>query len=424
MMGAGLGCSSLYKLNPFINTFGGNKKQGLPPSVGLDAWSDRAKSFSIGTNRNKLFFMNQLGGVGAGRSMFNVNYTHKDGVRYPSYPKSSEIDISSIIINGTTRYYAVFNLNNISINNKALLCFPAGAIDIIEFCQETQLNNTDNCTIVFLGQRSYNSYTFQNAFPWLYRFNNNNDVLFVDSVLDLLFNNLPELFLVGKSDGAGFATLYPTLSKHTSHIKGIGMCSGAHFGLDSSDNIGPYSVTNRYKNSDDMIIPYNIIIPKLNIPIFIFHGTGDTTMYYNGANYVNSNAFSKPSLWRIIDPTVDPESTVVATNTYTANIPLFINSIITHNNMTTYYSDSNSNYNWSSYRNNTGTVLNFISLNDQGHCWSGHTSRNASSVLPSNFYMDSTYLLIKFFNLLQGDYKETVNVIPPNLLTYNNTNIV
>jgi poly(3-hydroxybutyrate) depolymerase len=173
-----------------------------------------------------------------------------------------------------------------------------------------------------------------------------------------------------------------------------------------------------------MIIPYNIIIPKLNIPIFIFHGTGDTTMYYNGANYVNSNAFSKPSLWRIIDPTVDPESTVIATNTYTANIPLFINSIITHNHMTTYYSDSNSNYNWSSYRNNTGTVLNFISLNDQGHCWSGHTSRNASSVLPSNFYMDSTYLLIKFFKLLQGDYKETVNVIPPNLLTYNNTNIV
>ena len=82
MMGAGLGSSSLYKSNPSVNTFGGNKKQGLPVSVGLDPWSDRAsRTFSVGKNRNKLFIMNQLGGVGVGRSMFNVNYTHKDGVK-------------------------------------------------------------------------------------------------------------------------------------------------------------------------------------------------------------------------------------------------------------------------------------------------------------------------------------------------------
>jgi hypothetical protein len=82
MMGAGLGSSSLYKSNPNVNTFGGNKKQGLPISVGLDPWADRSsRTFSIGMNRNKLFVMNQLGGVGVGRSMFNVNYTNKDGVR-------------------------------------------------------------------------------------------------------------------------------------------------------------------------------------------------------------------------------------------------------------------------------------------------------------------------------------------------------
>ena len=33
MMGAGLGSSSLYKTNPNVNTYGGNKKQGLPISV-------------------------------------------------------------------------------------------------------------------------------------------------------------------------------------------------------------------------------------------------------------------------------------------------------------------------------------------------------------------------------------------------------
>ena len=82
MMGAGLGSSSLYKTNPSVNTFGGSKKQGLPASVGLDSWADRAsRILSVGTNRNKLFVMNQLGGVGVGRSMFNVKYTNKDGVR-------------------------------------------------------------------------------------------------------------------------------------------------------------------------------------------------------------------------------------------------------------------------------------------------------------------------------------------------------
>jgi hypothetical protein len=82
MMGAGLGSSTLYKSNPSVNTFGGNKKQGLPVNVGLDSWSDRAsRSFSVGTSRDKLVIMNQLGGVGVGRSMFNVNYTHKDGAK-------------------------------------------------------------------------------------------------------------------------------------------------------------------------------------------------------------------------------------------------------------------------------------------------------------------------------------------------------
>jgi hypothetical protein len=99
MMGAGLGSSSLYKSNPNVNTFGGNKKQGLPISVGLDPWADRAsRTFSIGMNRNKLFVMNQLGGVGVGRSMFNVNYTNKDGVR----KASSEIRTDIIYISNLT----------------------------------------------------------------------------------------------------------------------------------------------------------------------------------------------------------------------------------------------------------------------------------------------------------------------------------
>ena len=81
MLGAGFAGSSMYNSNPSANTSGGNKKQGLPVSVGLDTWSSRvSRNSSFGSNRHRLVYMNQLGGVGAGRSMFNVGYTHKDGV--------------------------------------------------------------------------------------------------------------------------------------------------------------------------------------------------------------------------------------------------------------------------------------------------------------------------------------------------------
>ena len=337
---------------------------------------------------------------------------------------SPEIQISSIVINGTTRYYAVFNINNVSINNKVLLCFPGGGDTIADFCQFTQFNTISNTVIVFLGQNSYNTHTFQNAFPWLFRINNNNDVLFVDSVLQLLFNNnIPNLFLTGKSNGAGFAMLYPNLSQYKSYIEGIGVCSGSYFGLDSPTNIGVYTSSNRYiKPSNGMIVPYNIVIPEKNIPVFIFHGTGDDVMPYNGQNYVNSRAYNRSSLWKTIDPTVNPGSIPITTNTYTAEIPTFVSEIVANNNLTQYYSSSNSDYSWTSYNNNqTGDVLNFITINGQGHCWSGHiTYDDPKSFLPSNFYLDSTYLFIKFFNLLQGKYQITVNTIPPNLLTYNN----
>jgi len=117
MMGAGLGSASLYKSNPNVNTFGGDKKQGLPISVGLDPWADRAtRILSIGTNRNKLFVMNQLGGVGVGRSMFNVYYTNKDGVKkYVSNPDnvinvSLDINLPDVIV------FSGDNIDNI-INN-------------------------------------------------------------------------------------------------------------------------------------------------------------------------------------------------------------------------------------------------------------------------------------------------------------------
>ena len=80
-MGAGNASSTMYNTNVNLNTFGGSKKQGITSRVGLDNWANVAiQTYSNGYGRNKLFYMNQLGGVGAGQSMFNGRFSQKDGV--------------------------------------------------------------------------------------------------------------------------------------------------------------------------------------------------------------------------------------------------------------------------------------------------------------------------------------------------------
>ena len=90
MMGAGFAGSTVYNVNPNLMTAGGSKKQGLTSRVGLNPWSDRSVQINANGSpmgRNKIFVMNQLGGIGVGKSMFNVpgSYAKKDGVRERSY---------------------------------------------------------------------------------------------------------------------------------------------------------------------------------------------------------------------------------------------------------------------------------------------------------------------------------------------------
>jgi hypothetical protein len=91
MMGAGNAGASQYKANVNLNSGGGSKKQGVTSRVGLDNWANLAiQTYSNGYGRNKLFVMNQLGGVGAGQSMFNGRFTQVDGVH-------SQMDIDASI---------------------------------------------------------------------------------------------------------------------------------------------------------------------------------------------------------------------------------------------------------------------------------------------------------------------------------------
>jgi len=77
-MGAGFASSTSSKVNVNQVTFG-SRKQGLAPRGAKDHWANRATQIlSDGSvkGRNTVFSMNQLGGVGAGKSQFMVASTY------------------------------------------------------------------------------------------------------------------------------------------------------------------------------------------------------------------------------------------------------------------------------------------------------------------------------------------------------------
>jgi len=93
-MGAGNASATLYKCDPNIPTGGGNKKQGITSRVGLDNWENReVQTRANGIGRFKLFFVNQLGGVETGHSMFGGRYNRGDGLRMSLYPQQLQEEI-------------------------------------------------------------------------------------------------------------------------------------------------------------------------------------------------------------------------------------------------------------------------------------------------------------------------------------------
>ena len=77
--------ASLYGSSPNSDSGGGSKKQGITSRIGLDGWSNRdIQVSSNGRGRFLMFYINQLGGVGAGRSMFGGRFgSSGGGVRRP-----------------------------------------------------------------------------------------------------------------------------------------------------------------------------------------------------------------------------------------------------------------------------------------------------------------------------------------------------
>lgn len=356
------------------------------------------------------------------------NYTHNPNGFINLPPPPPRIIYNSILINGVTRKYITININSNNLKHSILLCFPGGGESETEFLNYTNLGDINSSVIIFEGQISANKYTFQNAFPWIYNSIAQNDVLFADTVLNTIYNNnIPKnIFLTGKSDGGGFTMLYSNLSVYRLNIRGIFLCSSAHFGINSVDNISIFSNSNYYIQNNNITIPYNIIVSPSNISVFIIHGTADTVMPYNGENYTNSEAYNNKNktIWKKVDTSIHETDDIIYTNTFTVNIPDYSTFIKNNNNLNQIYNNSNNEkYNWNVNQNSFNVVLNEISIIGQDHDWSGHYDSGPKSNTPYNFYLDATYLLIKFFKLDQGNYIPTITEIPYNLKTYDNKNL-
>jgi surface protein len=115
-MGAGLaGSSKSIRLNGPVG--GGNKLQGLVSSVGKIYNVNYSKSY--GQNRNTVFYMNQLGGIGKSRSMF---ITGADGVHTLSLKndiqQSNPIvsDNTFTVTNSGAGAYLIYNKTNPTLN--------------------------------------------------------------------------------------------------------------------------------------------------------------------------------------------------------------------------------------------------------------------------------------------------------------------
>lgn len=86
-MGAGLAGS---RANVNVNTSGGNKKGGLPPYTNAPVqWINRVMRINADqttAQRNTVFHVNQMGGIGRHASQFGNGYSHPRGVsRVPAY---------------------------------------------------------------------------------------------------------------------------------------------------------------------------------------------------------------------------------------------------------------------------------------------------------------------------------------------------
>jgi YHS domain-containing protein len=146
------GASSFIALNR--NQGGGTKKQGLPPSTGHNANINYNRAY--GNNINLVFHINQLGGVGSGRSAFSPS---ADGVRNPS-----NFNIISNRIQ-SNQWLSLYASPSLPVNQ---------GFDVVE----AKNTNSNGLMSTCMGDKEYSAF-FQGYTFWFK--NNENRITFEDN---------------------------------------------------------------------------------------------------------------------------------------------------------------------------------------------------------------------------------------------------
>ena len=126
--------------------------------------------------------------------------------------KFKHVDDRTIDVNGVTRTHYVSGEEYTS--QPILLAFHGGGESVyntsgIGFLKFTKLYNLGATVIGFQGQKSKNEHSWISAFPWMYS-PPEDDVLFMDKMLQTFTADNRKIYTTGKSDGAGFAIYLPT----------------------------------------------------------------------------------------------------------------------------------------------------------------------------------------------------------------------
>ena len=245
----------------------------------------------------------------------------------------------------------------------------------------TKMYKTDAVCISFQGQPSNNTYSWNNAFPWLLE-TPENDIQFVQEVLMLFFTrsmfsnfvSKDKIFASGKSDGAGFC-LYLHLFGQIP-LQAIGICSGAHFNLCSVNKISKH-------------------LQKIKpIPLLMIHGTNDQVMPYKGQHFLDKQATKTAQYWDQIDPCLK--------NTFTFNIfdlYQFLSKDTTNESEVfskTYDKKSKKILVSKIFSSNN---FSLIVVPQQNHSWQGHKNSGPNSNSIGNLQFDATFVIAQFFNI-------------------------
>jgi len=337
------------------------------------------------------------------------------------YYYNQNLSYSSIEIDGNQRFYIMTGTISSQYQMvKLLFCFPGGNETAFQFTTYTNVNECGILSVIFQGQPSKNNESFMNSYPW-YGNDPLNDMEFVKQVYQTIptvlkfgnqnntaFKNITVLkdylYLTGKSDGSGFCVYLAYQNPNQLPIKALFLVSSALFCLNSTQNYGT---------------EVNINLLTLSIPTILLHGTSDTTMPYYGENFVTEMALcGNIDYWQSIDTNIVRDCpnqqctnpTNVSTNTYTADIPAYVNNWNGNYQVNTSNSINNSVSTFLYYK--LPHYFLFVPIINGTHVWFGHDQSGPDANEPANLVLDSTDLLCQLLNIPLASYEPT---IPTNI---------